>query len=601
MSSAAASSSSVPAAAPRSLAHEGVRLVMTNHFTAANSFFAQHSDDPKVNLLSSLMSYLSAVSSHSDEDLNEALNSVWATEAFARKQLVSSSHLGDSIEGELIQADCHMLGSMIQFVQASYLKVAWNIRKSYNFYHHAEERIEKAEADGDLHTDRVAELKGWMQFGVGMFQMVLSLLPPSVMKVAEWVGFGGDRETAFSYLQQSQQSPSFMAPFACLLLLSYYLTVSTFTGQEDPAFLVEARRLLDWAAVQYPDGAFFALMDSRYYRMKVEPRKAIEVAQKALLSIKELPSISILYLYQCGWCALFLLDWRQCALYFDALLHSKPGGDYGPPPSSSSTSKLGSGDSHAEDEEKRTEAEEADKSLEAAEEELTDLSIPPTKASAQGLYAYQTGLSYAMLGDLDRARWYLEGVPSWLSKRNKAIDLFAVRKAFELLHRPALREAELTLDVFELLYCWNGFTQTPAASLKQLRAMLGRTGAALQKGPSSDTPPFTREDLCRYLLYSAALTALTDPAAARVQLEKDLKEHEAFLEHSQYAKQSGLLAFFYLELANECFAVHDVKKSKKCLDKARGYKNYDLYDIAQLKIHAHTQKIKRQEDEEARK
>ena len=78
-----------------------------------------------------------------------------------------------------------------------------------------------------------------------MFHLTLSLLPPSVLKVAEWVGYGGDRESAFEYLRQSQSSPSFMAPFSGLLLLSYYLTISAFTGQEDPSFLPESRKLLD--------------------------------------------------------------------------------------------------------------------------------------------------------------------------------------------------------------------------------------------------------------------------------------------------------------------------------------------------------------------
>jgi hypothetical protein len=78
-----------------------------------------------------------------------------------------------------------------------------------------------------------------------MFHLTLSLLPPTVLKVAEWVGYGGDRERAFEYLQQSQESTSFMAPFSCLLLLSYYLTISAFTGQEDPSFLPDSRKLLD--------------------------------------------------------------------------------------------------------------------------------------------------------------------------------------------------------------------------------------------------------------------------------------------------------------------------------------------------------------------
>ena len=602
-----ASASSSPDAAT-SLAHQAVRLVMTNRFDDAKAFFSEHSDDPRVSLLSSLLAYLNAVSSHAEEDLTEGLRSVWATEADARKYLVSSHDLALSIEGELIQADSHMLASMIQFVQQSWLKVAWNIRKSYNFYTHAERRLTQAEEDGSLSGVQLQERKGWMQFGVGMFQLVLSLLPPSVMRVAEWVGYSGDRERAFVYLQQSQQSPSFMAPFSALLLLSYYLTISTFTGNDDPSYLPKARALLDWAAVKYPGGAFFALMESRYYRTNVEPRRAIEVAQAGLTSIREMPSISIMFIYQSGWCALFLLEYAESARYFDALLHSQLGGEYGPPPLLKRASLSQNNSKRvAEDEEKHTGEAAVDdehaataegEAEEGEEEEHVGLSIPPTKASAQSLYAYLCGLCYAMLGDGDRARWYLQGVPGWLGDKRKNIDLFAVHKAHELLARPQLREAELALDVMELLHCWNGLIQTPQSSLTQLDDMLQRTHQAMQAGPSPSSPPFTREDLVRYLFYTAVLAGRTDPAAAHLQVVELLREHEKYIERSEWAKQSGLLVFIYLELANGCLHADDLTGAKKAADRAKSFKNYPLHDVAQLKLHALSQKIKRKEEDE---
>ena len=88
-----------------------------------------------------------------------------------------------------------------------------------------------------------------------MFHLTLTLLPASVLKVAELIGYGGDRERAFEYLRQSQESSSFMAPFSCLLLLSYYLTISAFTGQEDPSFLPESRKLLDVSSDSSSDAA----------------------------------------------------------------------------------------------------------------------------------------------------------------------------------------------------------------------------------------------------------------------------------------------------------------------------------------------------------
>ena len=234
-----------------SLAHEAVHLIMTNHFHSAREFISAHqADDVRCEEVGALMDYIMAVSSHADHLLDQSLASTWSTEAHARKQLSGSKLTAERIEGELIQADTYILGALTQMIQHSYLKMAWNVRKSYGFYHSAEKHIQEeedkaAEGRGTVEEDKRAELKGWMQFGIGLFNMVLSLLPASVMTVAEWIGYAGDREKCFTYLRASQESPSFMAPFACLLLLTYYLTVSTFIGQDDPAFHVESKKLLD--------------------------------------------------------------------------------------------------------------------------------------------------------------------------------------------------------------------------------------------------------------------------------------------------------------------------------------------------------------------
>ena len=146
------------------------------------------------------------------------------------------------------------------------------------------------------------------------------------MSFADAVGYEGDREKGLKLLSECQQGASFNAPFAALLMLVYYLTIAPLTGDEIPGGMEHAKRLLDvspaplqplslthhhppssdsalaltfvppplslsiclslsllgqWGNVHYPNGAFFALMESRYFRSICETRKAIEVANKA--------------------------------------------------------------------------------------------------------------------------------------------------------------------------------------------------------------------------------------------------------------------------------------------------------------------------------
>lgn len=65
-------------------------------------------------------------------------------------------------------------------------------------------------------------------------------------------------------------------------------------------------------------------MESRYFRCRTDLRRAIDVAEGAVVHSQELPAVAILLHYQKGWCAFFLLEWREAAEYFDNLLHHAP-------------------------------------------------------------------------------------------------------------------------------------------------------------------------------------------------------------------------------------------------------------------------------------
>ena len=301
--------------------------------------------------------------------------------------------------------------------------------------------------------------------------------------------------------------------------------------------------------------------------------QAIEVAQVGLKRIKEMPSVAVMYQYQCGWCGLFALEWAQCGRYFDSLLHSKLGGDYEPPADSALPSTL----------------------AEEVQSEDADTAIPPTKASAQSLYAYLCGITYAMAGDTDRAVWYLNSTPSWLTPQQKPIDLFAVRRAHQVLSRePAMRKEELTLDVMELIIVWNGLVQLPSSSVDALLQLL----AAVQPLTSPSHPhPLDREDMIRYEWSVAALDGLTDPKAAKEQVERTLEANKEWLKNAdEEVKRGGMLAFLYYALADSCVELKEWEDAKHWLNKAKEQKNYDVYSLLQLKLHALGQRIKREED-----
>lgn len=552
--------------------HHAVDLLMNNQFNDAKQYFTlNQSSDVKLQLAHSLLLVIQAISTHSDDYLTDALSFIWKTEYNARS-LSDSPSINRSInltkvEGLLIQADTHLLGSMIQMIQQSFVKVAWNVRKSHQFYAKASTSLDQIENELSINPSndpsmkhRISCLRGWQQFGSGLFSLLLSLLPPTVMKIAEWVGYSGDRDTALALLRQSQQSESFMAPFAALMMCLFYLTIAQFTGQDDEQFLIDARSLLDWGSRSHPNGAFFALLESRYYRAKVQPQKAIDIAQAGLRSLRELPALGIMYIYQSAWCAMFLLDWSQAAKHFGALLYASE---------------------DSEDEEQ--------------------VALPPTRASAQAFYAYQLGLCQAMQGNWDAARQTWLSVPEWLQARDKPIDKFAVLKSSQLLARlnqSSLTTDDVLLDVLELIVAWNGITQMPSEYVQQATEML-RNAYVNQ----SNNNGWSAEQLVRYrwlkasFIASAQSTDQSNVREAQELLTSTLNDFDKDFKRDKSVMSSGLYAFICLELAHNAFVLQQHSQAKDWLVKANKQTGYELSNILHFKTHALGQKIKRAEQQ----
>jgi len=227
-----------------SLAKEGVRLLLTNQFTAAKQMYdQQYANDPKVALLHSFLSYGNAISSYSEADLKACIESCKRTNAIGEKlEKSGKTDPGKKIEGLLIQADCDLLTALIMLVEETYVKMMWNMRKSFQGYQEVSKLVDK------YNGPNKAELSGWVKYGTGMFNVLLSQLPPSVMTIAEMIGFEGDRDKGLKLLTECQEGPSFNAPFAGLLLLVYYLTIAPLTGDEIPGGMDHAKAIIDVSA-----------------------------------------------------------------------------------------------------------------------------------------------------------------------------------------------------------------------------------------------------------------------------------------------------------------------------------------------------------------
>lgn len=65
-----------------------------------------------------------------------------------------------------------------------------------------------------IEPNEVARLMGAVSFGYGIFQLCISLLPASLLRLIHFLGFEGDRQIGLSALMFSRKGTDMRAPLA---------------------------------------------------------------------------------------------------------------------------------------------------------------------------------------------------------------------------------------------------------------------------------------------------------------------------------------------------------------------------------------------------
>lgn len=68
----------------------------------------------------------------------------------------------------------------------------------------------------------VARLMAAVSFGYGIFQLCISLLPASLLKLIHFLGFEGDRKIGLSALMFSREGTDMRGPLASYVPLCYF-------------------------------------------------------------------------------------------------------------------------------------------------------------------------------------------------------------------------------------------------------------------------------------------------------------------------------------------------------------------------------------------
>ncbi|KAI9142872.1 outer membrane protein Iml2/Tetratricopeptide repeat protein 39 [Paraphysoderma sedebokerense] len=225
----------------------------------------------------------------------------------------------------VVRAEASSLYSLVLLFQESiigFIKAGLGFRRAYTLYGKAYNDIRKFEEDspGQLHLKVDKHTLGGAQFGIGIINVILSILPPKILRVISVLGYTANKELGYELLRKAAKTNGFRAPLSELFMGSYDTIISSFAPTiVGPALVASAIESLQTALNRYPNSSFHLLLMGRVLRIGKRldlSTTYLNQSQEAQNEWKELHSLND---YEIALNHLMSLNWEKAIERFEKL------------------------------------------------------------------------------------------------------------------------------------------------------------------------------------------------------------------------------------------------------------------------------------------
>ncbi|KAJ8681534.1 hypothetical protein QAD02_017326 [Eretmocerus hayati] len=161
-----------------------------------------------------------------------------------------------------------------------------------------------------IEPTEVTRLMSAVSFGYGLFQLSVSLLPPSLLRVIHFLGFEGDRQLGLAALMYARLGEDMRAPLATLALLWYHTIVRPFfalDGANVRAGVESAKQLIAESQPEFANSAVFLFFIGRIERLQSNVNGALRAYEQAV-QVSSQREVRLLCLHEVAWCHLIRLS-----------------------------------------------------------------------------------------------------------------------------------------------------------------------------------------------------------------------------------------------------------------------------------------------------
>uniref|UniRef100_A0A8C9J5U6 Tetratricopeptide repeat protein 39B n=1 Tax=Panthera tigris altaica TaxID=74533 RepID=A0A8C9J5U6_PANTA len=225
----------------------------------------------------------------------------------------------EELHAEVCYAECLILKSTVTFIQddsmLGFLKCAINIRLSYQIYKDCQQVLTQMPNN---HSKTYRHLVEGVKFGLGAFNLLLSLVPPKTLKLLNIVGYSGDREVGLTLLHESASKSHINNILSVLTLVFYYTYICVAIGAEkghssavEDLFLIYLQK--------FPNCVILKFFQARFSMLKGNFENARLILEECIFVQNEWKQVHHLCYWELMWCHIFLRNWKQAHHYADLL------------------------------------------------------------------------------------------------------------------------------------------------------------------------------------------------------------------------------------------------------------------------------------------
>uniref|UniRef100_A0A0K0EPD9 TPR_REGION domain-containing protein n=1 Tax=Strongyloides stercoralis TaxID=6248 RepID=A0A0K0EPD9_STRER len=174
----------------------------------------------------------------------------------------------EEIHAELCYAEILMLQAILTFfvdeTLTSFIKGVLKINNCHSIFRNCYKIINEEEwINRDLLIRE--QFEAGTRAGIGMFNLIISIMPPKIYKLLEFCGFNGNKTFGMKeLLKASEMTQTLRQPLVCIYLLSWHL-IGTFILENGNVDMMLCEKLLKPLLHDYPDGAIVLFLKGRYY------------------------------------------------------------------------------------------------------------------------------------------------------------------------------------------------------------------------------------------------------------------------------------------------------------------------------------------------